>query len=424
MSILPIKRMFFWDVDYFDCELRLHQPQPIAAIGSGRLLAELGSMQECLGPRKRILKSSKNPELERINKDNSVGVTIIRPLRGLDDRLEDSLTSSFTQTHSPIQVLFVLQDEKDPSIEIANKVSSNFPNIESSIVIAKRCALNPKVSNMISGFKEAKYDMVWVCDSNVVAESEFLSLALDCFANAPGKVGAVHQMIWASQFNSFGGLLESVFINTTHARMYLALNFSQIGSCLMGKSNVYSISDLEKLGGISSVANYMAEDNVIGQKLWSTGKRHRMTPILAATSVNGLSLFDYWSRRLRWIRTRKYNVTAATLFEPLTECFLNGAIASYSLEYLFNLQPLPVFLTHVIVWFSFDLVFYLRQRAQVSESINRGSFTPLQFLVGWFFRELLALPIWLSAIVGNSVSWRGINYILNTDGTINSFSEL
>ncbi|OMJ13885.1 Ceramide glucosyltransferase, partial [Smittium culicis] len=63
------------------------------------------------------------------------GVTIIRPLRGLEDSLEKSLTSSFIQSFSPIQILFVVEDEKDPSILVANSVSSKFPNIDSSVII-------------------------------------------------------------------------------------------------------------------------------------------------------------------------------------------------------------------------------------------------------------------------------------------------
>ncbi|OMJ21287.1 Ceramide glucosyltransferase, partial [Smittium culicis] len=350
------------------------------------------------------------------------GVTIIRPLRGLEDNLEKCLTSSFTQSFSPIQILFVVEDEKDPSIHVANSVSSKFPNIDSSVIIAKRSSMNPKVSNMIAGFNNAKYDLVWVCDSNVITQPDFLSLAVSQFNANPSKIGAVHQMIWSTQFNSFGGLLESVFLNTTHARMYLALNNINVASCLMGKSNVYSISEIKKLGGIDSVANYIAEDNVIGQKFWNAGKRHRLTPRLATTSVNNLSLSDYCSRRIRWIRTRKFNVLSATLFEPFTECLLNGLFASFSLSYLFHpFNPYAFFFAHVFVWFALDLIFYSRQSHQIPPNYLKDSFSFPQFLFGWLLRESLALPIWLVAIFGNSVVWRGCTYLLNSDGTINKF---
>lgn len=36
----------------------------------------------------------------------------------------------------------------------------------------------------------------------------------------------------------------------------------------------------------------------------------------------------------------------------------------------------------------------------------------------WFLRELLALPIYLWAIAGSGVEWRGTRFYLNSDGTV------
>lgn len=47
-------------------------------------------------------------------------------------------------------------------------------------------------------------------------------------------------------------------------------------------------------------------------------------------------------------------VPVTIIFEPLSECMLLGMATSFSLAYLFHVDPISTFLSHVLIWFLMD----------------------------------------------------------------------
>ena len=42
-----------------------------------------------------------------------------------------------------------------------------------STTAAKTIGVNPKINNMNQGYKAAKYDLLWICDSNIRGKVKF-----------------------------------------------------------------------------------------------------------------------------------------------------------------------------------------------------------------------------------------------------------
>ena len=248
------------------------------------------------------------------------------------------------------------------------------------------------------------------------------------------RVSLVHHVPFAVTTESgIGSKLEEAFLNTNHAKMYLAINTLAIESCVVGKSNLYRRSDVERLNGtlkpilskddgarqpVSSglriFGRFLAEDNMIASALWhELGTRHDLSCDVAYNAVGSMSLSDYVWRRVRWIRVRKHMVLTATLLEPFTEAFVLCTIACTSLNYLFDI---PTRLT-LILHFSFLLYIDLDVYASLA-----GHCLPTlalwEFIVAWTAREALALPIFLLAILGDEVVWRGSRYRLLRNGEV------
>lgn len=113
----------------------------------------------------------------------------------------------------------------------------------------------------MSSFAEAQYDILWVLDATIAVQPGALGRMVDAFVNSPsphlefdhdlestallsddvrgaptaGDVGLVHQVpvavvglvhqvpFAAAQRKTWGSLIEQAFLNTTHAKMYLAI---------------------------------------------------------------------------------------------------------------------------------------------------------------------------------------------------------
>jgi ceramide glucosyltransferase len=171
--------------------------------------------------------------------------------------------------------------------------------------------------------------------------------------------------------------------------------------------------------GLAGFSPFLAEDNMIASAIMHQLKlSHRMTSDLALDCLGPLTLKGYIARRVRWIRVRKRMTLAATLLEPLTESLLLGIIASWAAHTLCGWPRWLFFLSHELAWIATDL--------GVLRALNGGGLDGderMSFLVAWACREALALPIWLKAMVGDTVIWRGVTYRIVGSGEAIKVSE-
>ena len=275
--------------------------------------------------------------------------------------------------------------------------------------------VNPKINNLVRSYRKANHDIVWICDSNILPDKDMLTWAIDGLLQ-PG-IGLVHHTPQGAWPQTLGAELEQFFLNTAHAKIYLVINWTELDSCVMGKSTLFRKSDLDRVGGLESFGKYMAEDNMIGIALMKLGYKHFLGRKTAVQPLKDLSIKDYIMRRSRWTRIRAYSMPIVTLVEPFTESIMCGLVGAYAASNLLSIDSFIFFFTHMFYWFLVDylLVAGLTQERNVN---------PFSFLRVWFFREVSSIPIYLYAIFGsNRVVWRGRAYQLKLGGTVEELVE-
>lgn len=368
------------------------------------------------------------------------------------------------------------------------------PNLQKGGNGSRGLGPNPKIRNMSHGYREAKGDLIWVIDCNIWVGKGVAGRMVDklCgFApagvrNMPYKF--VHQLPLvvetaggnqseeargalgysnghangvqmgsktidsktSSILRRGGGRLEELFLSSSHAKFYTAINTILLAPCIVGKSNMYRRSHLNYLTssnparspGIDFFSDFICEDHLIGDLLWKQkvpeeesgevwGKHALVFSDLAIQPMAGMSVSEYIARRMRWLRVRKFTVTLATLVEPGTEsflCSLYGAFAVTSVPWFEKTLSVPptwssfflFFLASVSIWAFVDWTVYLLLHSASSIEVDEHtpSFAqPLktrsrrpfrEWLLAWLGREALALPIWVWAVFcGTTVVWRG-----------------
>ncbi|CAG8494024.1 759_t:CDS:2 [Dentiscutata erythropus] len=339
------------------------------------------------------------------------------PLKGVDCNLFENLSSSFRQDYPKFEIIFSVANDNDPAIAVVQKLMKKFPNVDAKLIIGDRdVGVNPKINNMIRAYESVKYDIIWILDSNVYVDFGCLGRSVDKLCQ-PG-VGLVHHLPFAVRPETFGSELEMLFIDTIHAKMYLAINAIGPDSCVVGKSNLYRKSDIESIGGLAQFGKYMAEDNLLAKALWQKGFKHEMTSDLAYQPLGSMSITGYFLRRSRWTRIRKYTVTAATIVEPFIESILCGLCASYGFNLLWHIHPLNFLAFHLSLWFWIDLkLFQTLSQKKVDVETLRG------FIMAWAIREITALPLYIYSVFGTTVDWREGTYQLKRDSTVIKISS-
>jgi len=359
---------------------------------------------------------------------------------------------------------------------------------------------NPKIRNMSRAYREAKGDLIWIIDCNVWIGSGMAGRMVDtlCGYNGKRKNKFVHQLplvidtigqLTASGdrvsststkgtqlhdpqasaglsrvLQLGGGRLEELFMSSSHAKFYTAINTVLIAPCIVGKSNMFRRSHLNALTegqGIDYFSNNICEDHLIGDLLWKRPvPQHLTTPgeqpwgnhamvfgDLAIQPMAGMSVAEYIARRVRWLRVRKFTVTLATLVEPGTEsflCSLYGAYAVTTVPWFHATLSVPqtwtafalLWLTSISLWAAVDWTQYrlLHSASSIEVDEHTPSFARQpqtgsrrhvgEWLAAWVGREALALPIWLWAFWGGtSVTWRGRKFWVGMDMKVHEVEE-
>ncbi|KAG0163507.1 hypothetical protein DFQ28_011564 [Apophysomyces sp. BC1034] len=364
------------------------------------------------------------PTSSKLPAEDAPGVSILRPLRGLDLELDENLRSSFEQQYPKFEVIFSVASADDPAITVVERLMKEYRDVDCRLIVGDRqVGSNPKVNNMVESYRTAKHDIIWILDSNVHVDRDTLGRSVDMLMQ-PG-IGLVHHLPVAILPSTYSAEIEQTFLDTNHAKMYLAINAVGIASCVMGKSNLYRRSDLDRVGGLEAFANFMAEDNIVGEALWGLGLRHGMTADTACQVLGRLSPLEYCRRRARWVRLRKYIVTAATLTEPFTESIVCGVMGGLGAYILFGVSFWNFFGFHWLAWFINDYCLYrtlvasssFRSRRVTQPMYSQQPVPFVRFCRAWFAREVLALPLYLYAMFGTEILWRDQSYRCLSDGT-------
>ncbi|RDW61862.1 putative ceramide glucosyltransferase [Aspergillus mulundensis] len=441
-------------------------------------------------------------------------VTVIRPVKGLEPHLYDCLASTFRQEYprGKLTVCLCVSFRSDPAYATLEKLVADFPHVDARVYVEEEDPLlqpdhepayelgpNPKIRNMSRAYREAKGDIVWIADCNVWVgkgvcgrmvdelcglgaesskENKFvhhLPVAVDVTGTASLEEqraletnGTVKNDGGQSPRTSGvsamgGGRLEELFLSSSHAKMYTAINTVLIAPCIVGKSNMFRRSHLDYLTtpaptasrkfnpGIDYFSDNICEDHLIGDLLWKNkvreekehgkrlGKHALVYGDLAFQPIANMSVRSYIARRVRWLRVRKFIVMLATLVEPGTEsilCSLFGAfgVTTSLAQYLQNeaLATWTAFLTFfsvsILTWSLIDWTVYimLHSGKTVERDVNTPAFalpprgiTRRRFqhwLSAWLGRETLAFPIWFWAIWGGmTVTWRDRQFRIGLD---------
>lgn len=338
-----------------------------------------------------------------------------------------------------------------------------------------------RMVDKLCGFSEARpqtpYKFIHQLPICVDVDSQVSARTPKCLLD--GDLGSQEQIRDPATRRSWllegGGRFEELFLSSSHAKFYTAINTVAIAPCIVGKSNMFRRSHLNSLTsstltqsencshstpapgeGIDFFSYNICEDHLIGDLLWRStipsqpklGNHALLFGDLAIQPIANMSISAYIARRVRWLRVRKFTVTLATLVEPGTESFLCSAYGAFAVTNLdwFKLHLgishtwttfVTFWLLSISTWALVDWTVYLLLHSgrtleidknnvpSFARPLTRLSRRPfLEWLAAWLGRETLALPIWIWAFWGGAtVMWRGQKFWVGTDMRVHEIKD-
>jgi len=322
-------------------------------------------------------------------------ITLLKPLAGADDALESNLATFFVQDHPQVQILFGVEGASDPAVAIARRVMAAHPHVDAKLVIHGRVrAVNPKVSNLLGLWPHIKHERVLISDSNVAAPRDLLRDLDDAMDE---RTGLVSSLFAGTGESTLGAALECAQLSGFVAAGVVVPAIGR-DPVVVGKSMMVRKSALERLGGLESVADVLAEDYLIGKMLQHGGWDVKLGTRVVDNVCQKTTVEAFMKRQLRWSMMRMRLHPLAFLLEPMT----SPLVAMAAAWTLIGPWAFAVFLALVAMR---DVAGWVALRGP------RRLYLPLVLAP---LREVLALAIWAFTPFVKNVSWRGHTIRLGT----------
>ena len=325
--------------------------------------------------------------------DHTPPVTIYKPLKGVDEGLEENLRSFFRLDYPTYQLLFCVADADDPAIEIVERLLREFPEHDARLIVGCPVfGLNPKVESLAAMDRYRKHGVILISDSNVRVRPSYLRETA-CYLAEPG-VGLVTNLFAGVGEDQTGAILENLQLNGFIAGG-VALASTLRVTCVVGKSMLMPVRALEAIGGFASVRNLLAEDQVIGVRVRKAGYAIRLSHHVIENVNQARGFTWFLNRHSRWYKIRRQMALPAFLIEPAANLATIGLVWALSGE-------------SGIAWGGLVLLVGLGMARDAFQTRwLRGSFPKLRHLPLSPVKDLLLLPVWFDALVNQRVQWRG-----------------
>ncbi|HEY1615785.1 MAG TPA: bacteriohopanetetrol glucosamine biosynthesis glycosyltransferase HpnI [Rhizomicrobium sp.] len=230
-------------------------------------------------------------------------VTILKPLCGEEPHLEEALVSCLRQDYPEFQIVFGLHHRSDPALAVVENLKVRFPDCDMAIIVNPAIhGTNRKVSNLINMLSAARHNLLVISDSDLhvppdylgqlVAELERPGTGLvTCLAlgRPPAELGWPARLGAAQITYNF---VPGILFGRAAGRQ------DSLGSTVMLFRDT-----LERAGGLNPLADVLAEDNVLGQRVNALGLSVGLAQVVAGATVPENSLAALWHHELRWART-------------------------------------------------------------------------------------------------------------------------
>jgi ceramide glucosyltransferase len=328
-------------------------------------------------------------------------ISILKPVRGVDFGTYENFASFCRQNYSDYEILFCVNELSDPAVPVIQKIMAEFPKRRIRILSgAPQLGANRKVNNLALLAKEAQHEILVQSDADVRVGPNYLREIAAPFQNP--AVGVVSCLYRAIAQPNLGAELEAVGAASDFFAGALVADWKEGVTFALGASVATTKTWLAKIGGYENLADLLADDYEIGNRVHKAGAKVLLSREAVWTMYPAQSLRGFWQHQVRWSRTvrivRPMSFLALIVTHGLFWAILAALVAPtawIALAYLLGYLVLRFAMAWVVgIW-------------GVGDDVLRRKLLLLPL------RDAIHFIVWLAGFTSNRVTWGGVEYEIN-----------
>lgn len=325
-------------------------------------------------------------------------VSILKPMRKIDDDIENNLESYFLLDYPKFEILFGVDSLDDSVVKIITALQKKYPRVRTKILVTGHSNQgNPKVHKLALLSKRAKGKLYWVSDSNTRVEQDTLKRLVFEYIQNGSKI--IFSPIRATGSWSMGSIIENTYINHFVSGNVITAWKLFKKQIIVGKSMLIESETLNCFGGFSYFLKYLAEDYMMG-KTYTRSKIPISSNFIWVTHINQTTTIkDFFIRMERWAKLRFH-------LKPqfyILEVFLNPMILALIISiFLGGYKGIIVLYVSLLLKFLLESINFLVLN---KEDRRIRVISMLPFCI--FLKDILLFFIYFTPFFSRTVNWRG-----------------
>jgi ceramide glucosyltransferase len=356
----------------------------------------------------------------------SLGVSILKPVKGVDARMYAGLVSHCVQEYAgEFELVFGVGSLEDAAVLEVARLRVEFPGVSIRLVECKeRLGASGKMSNLVQMLPEARFEHVIVNDSDIRVSPRYLTRVMAGFAAARekqipegndskkssgngkdvrgGEVGLVTVPYVGRAEGGLWSKLEALGIATDFMPGVLVARKLEGGIRFgLGSTLATTKTALAAIGGFEAMVDQLADDYELGARLSAAGYKVALVREVVETTVPAYTLRGFCEHQLRWARSTRdsrrwgYVGVGVTFVLPWS---LAAMVASGFALWSFSL-------------FSMALLVRVSVALMVGVGILRDG-QVLRDIIWLPLRDCFGLFFWVWSYAGDTIVWRGERFRL------------
>jgi ceramide glucosyltransferase len=338
-------------------------------------------------------------------------VSVMIPARGADAEAHETFARFCRQDYPDYQIVFGVRDADDPAVEVIRRLQADFPSRRIELVISPaEAGHNAKVSNLQNMSAHVAHDHLVIADSDIRVGSDYLRRVVAPLQDS--SVGMVTCLYRGTLARTFAARLENVGLTSSFGPEVLSSRLLEGIKFALGSTIAVRRELLEQIGGFRAVADYLADDFLLGNRTAAAGYEVVLSDSVVEHVAGPRTFGAMLAHQLRW--NRAVRVSRPRSYVGLVVTY--GTTTSLLLLAALNFAAFG--------WWLAGLTYALR--LTVAWVVGVGMLGDRELRRDFWLiplRDWIGFGAWAACFVGDRVQWRGATFRVRRGGKIEPVAE-
>ena len=342
-------------------------------------------------------------------------VSVLKAVHGEEPDLEQNLASFFEQDYPEYEILFCARQESDLGLAAARRVMARYPHVNARILTCGEPPWpNARTFSLEVMRREALHPILVAADSDVRVTPDYLRAVVQPMRDP--QVGMVTSLYRGCTRYGLWARLEAMGMSVEMTSGVLVAKMLEGMKFALGPSMVMRQSTVKKIGGYEKVAQYYADNFVLGNWTAAAGEIVVLSHYVVEHHVLNAAFKSSIAHQQGWATSTRFSRPMGHFGEVLTYAVPLGLLAWIGLT-----------LGGHWAWGAGLLAFTILDRVilciLVASLVVRDSVAVRK---AWLYplRDLMGFIFWVrSYLASRRLCYRGDPYELLPEGRLRKIAE-